>query len=488
MANKLTSADIKEITTQSDLISKSVRDNYTNLKNKTNEVIDELAAVTIGTTNAETTAARPYHTDLKDRLDSMWVGKQNYLNQGGVISEQGTPNMTVAISAGNAKVNGVDCEWAAQNSATITAPGSNTRLDYVVINSDSTVSVVTGTPAASPDFPSVATTQLVVGCLVVKSSTTSLNDGVEIFNFLNGNNPYFPDLYINVAYTATDKSHNNVIVDLSSDIITGSLVCQGYCHIVEYTNTGSDGSGETSKNSIIPAGPNWVNDTTWSIKNGDTGPGGIIIEDTLDGSVSGSSANTNTTGFRGNLGGDASNLEIKAYSIYIKTLSIAGGNGASGTTERDGSTTASTLPAGKFYIGTSGGDAGDAGDLTLSAVADIEVLSGGTVNLNGGNGGSGASASSGTVGNLGGAGADSGDGGIFTYTCKTYTNNGTVTTSAGTAGTGGVGSGGSDNNGNGSGGTTGSTGSTSATIYDFTTGLVANYAEWVHPLYTGYSI
>ncbi len=67
-------------------------------------------------------------------------------------------------------------------SGTVTAPTTNPRFDVVVVNTDNTLSIVTGAESATPVIPTVATTQKGLAILVLDDSpaTTSLNDGVEI--------------------------------------------------------------------------------------------------------------------------------------------------------------------------------------------------------------------------------------------------------------------------------------------------------------------
>jgi len=183
MADKLTSADISEVTRQSDVTSLQHRTNYTNLKNKINELIDDLAAVAIGTTNAETTAARPYHTNLKERLDSIGSGQLPYVKDGGEVTQQGTPDMTVAIAAGEAKINGIDVKWSAVNSGTITAPvistgGITTRYDVVVANTDSTITVVTGSESENAVLPSIASTQRPLAVIKLNSEVTTITTSI----------------------------------------------------------------------------------------------------------------------------------------------------------------------------------------------------------------------------------------------------------------------------------------------------------------------
>jgi hypothetical protein len=183
MASKLTSGDIAEITNQSDLLSKPVRDNYTNLKNKVNEVIDDLAAVSIGTTNAETTAARPNNTSLKERLDTIDSGKPNYRSTITSLVTESTPNaMTVDVATGQGQTNGITVKWGGSTSGTITAPSVNPRIDIVVINSDNTLSIVTGAEAATPVVPTVASTQLPLARIDLTVGMTTITNS-DIINY-----------------------------------------------------------------------------------------------------------------------------------------------------------------------------------------------------------------------------------------------------------------------------------------------------------------
>ncbi|PKU23165.1 hypothetical protein [Telmatospirillum siberiense] len=66
-----------------------------------------------------------------------------------------TPDMTVALDAGHVFDGATLTEVAAQN-ASLTAPAANPRIDRIVINQlTGTVSVVTGTEAASPAVPAI---------------------------------------------------------------------------------------------------------------------------------------------------------------------------------------------------------------------------------------------------------------------------------------------------------------------------------------------
>jgi hypothetical protein len=183
MADKLTSGDISVVTRQSDVTSLQHRTNYENLKNKVNEVIDDLAAVSIGTTNAETTAARPYHANLKARLDNITSGLPNFRATTTALVTESTPNaMTVEIAADSGQINGISVNWSAATSGTITAPSVNPRIDIVVANSDNTITIVTGAEAATPVIPAIATTQLALARIDLTTSTTVITNS-EIINY-----------------------------------------------------------------------------------------------------------------------------------------------------------------------------------------------------------------------------------------------------------------------------------------------------------------
>lgn len=174
MASKLNGADIGRIGVQTDVTSPVHDTNYQNLKNKVNELIDELAVAVIATTNAETTDSRPYHADLKERLDSMWDGQFNYVKSGGVVSI--SSSLEAEVTAGEAKINGIDTAWNANVSSPISLAVSTKRFDVVVANSAGTLTVVAGTESADAVFPTIANTQKPLALLTVTTSTITAED------------------------------------------------------------------------------------------------------------------------------------------------------------------------------------------------------------------------------------------------------------------------------------------------------------------------
>lgn len=91
--------------------------------------------------------------------------------------EQITPNMTVRLEAG-AVFNGTTLgEVAAQNTATITAPSTNPRIDRIVVDqANGSVSVVTGTEAPSPTPPAIPAGKVPVAQVLLQTSSTAITN------------------------------------------------------------------------------------------------------------------------------------------------------------------------------------------------------------------------------------------------------------------------------------------------------------------------
>lgn len=91
-----------------------------------------------------------------------------------------TPNMTILCDAGAISFAGqIPTIVGQQTSGTITAPATNPRNDLVVIDSNSgTMSVITGTPAASPADPVVPEGSIPVARISMATSTTTITNTI----------------------------------------------------------------------------------------------------------------------------------------------------------------------------------------------------------------------------------------------------------------------------------------------------------------------
>lgn len=93
--------------------------------------------------------------------------------------EQSTPNMTVRLDAGPLFDGTTLTEVAAQSTGAIVAPVGNPRIDRVVINSTSgAVSVITGTPAASPVAPAVTAGNSPVAQVLLQTSSATITNSM----------------------------------------------------------------------------------------------------------------------------------------------------------------------------------------------------------------------------------------------------------------------------------------------------------------------
>jgi hypothetical protein len=174
-----TNANKNEITRQSDVVSKPIRENFNEIQTAINDNQTQISALSTAASGAEVSGARPYHTDLKSRLDSIRNGQYPYVKSGFAVTESSPAAMTVDVAAGEASVNGVDVRKSTSStSGTITAPTTNNRFDVVVISSDNTISVVTGSESATPVLPVISASQKALGIIALTPSTTSITNSI----------------------------------------------------------------------------------------------------------------------------------------------------------------------------------------------------------------------------------------------------------------------------------------------------------------------
>jgi hypothetical protein len=183
--SELTNNDISEITRQSDLTSKPVRDNFTNIRLAVNDNQTQINNLSSAATNAETTQARPNHSSLNDRLNSINEGQYNYVKTGGEVTASAPAAMTVEIAAGEANVGGIDVKWSAVTSETITAPvalstGDTTYQMYVVAvesaqtTGGSFINLLAGPIDTDKILPAVSNNQKALAILEITATTATI--------------------------------------------------------------------------------------------------------------------------------------------------------------------------------------------------------------------------------------------------------------------------------------------------------------------------
>lgn len=169
-------ANLNQITFQSSLRSKPVRENFTDTENALNDLQSQINALATPPAGTEVTNARDNHTVLRDRLRSGFSVLDRYMVSGGLVAEDTGLNMKVTVALGEAVVAGVGCIWDAQTSGTITPHATLDRWDTVVVNSDNSISIVSGTASASPVLPNIASTQKKLAHLYITGGMTAITD------------------------------------------------------------------------------------------------------------------------------------------------------------------------------------------------------------------------------------------------------------------------------------------------------------------------
>lgn len=128
-----------------------------------------------------------FHNDIAERLYRLEGWCRARVNGDGVIlpglavTAEGTPSMTVEISAGGATVSG---QPVSSNATTLTfiAPVTNPRIDRIVINQYGVVYTVAGTEAGSPSAPAQPTATETLALITHTVAETVIKDTNDATN------------------------------------------------------------------------------------------------------------------------------------------------------------------------------------------------------------------------------------------------------------------------------------------------------------------
>ena len=165
--------DLNVINYQDNLRSKPVRENFTDIENEFNAFRAEVYA-SIASTASEVTSARDNFTALTNNIHERKL-YGNRVDGTGAYAVS-ISNLTVTISAGSGLVNGVGVYHASSATASVTVPSaSNSRYDIVVLNTDNTRTIVTGTETTGTAvIPTSAVTQMPVARWHIFDTTSTL--------------------------------------------------------------------------------------------------------------------------------------------------------------------------------------------------------------------------------------------------------------------------------------------------------------------------
>lgn len=94
---------------------------------------------------------------------------------GCAVTAQGSPNMTVAVAAGQVKVGGFYPYVAAGNVTITAADGTNPRFTIITVNYNGVKTATNGTPAAKPAYPALPADNVLLAAIFVPANDTAID-------------------------------------------------------------------------------------------------------------------------------------------------------------------------------------------------------------------------------------------------------------------------------------------------------------------------
>lgn len=110
-----------------------------------------------------------------DKVDFDILVSADGVVSGCAVTAQGTPNMTVAVAAGVVVIGGISVAVAAGNVTITAAHATNPRFDLIAVNNAGVKSVVAGTAATAPVFPSIPANSVILASVFVPANDTAIN-------------------------------------------------------------------------------------------------------------------------------------------------------------------------------------------------------------------------------------------------------------------------------------------------------------------------
>lgn len=340
-------------------------------------------------------------------------------SSGSVLTSSGTSPIYIAQTSALNYGNGVDGSATFDGSTTIAGmvPSANVYTmvrDYFF----TTVAINTGITLKPNGFRIFASTSFTDTGTVTIAGGNGGTGGAGTDSTTNGATGGGSGGTVGQGYsTGTIKEPGNGIVGTVG--LNGNNITP---------NTKNGGAGVSEVNGILPNN---------AAGGGASGTGG---GDTS----TGSSSNASTAGAGGTITQTTKAAAFAVVSTLTNALGVVGCNPTAGSGAGGGGGFSNNPGASSMAGGGGGGGSGAPGGIIWIASPSVTVNGGSTISATGGaggNGGKGGDASGGSsfqAGGGGGGGAGGGNGGLILFITANYTNNGTVTVSAGAGGTGGV--------------------------------------------------
>lgn len=306
--------------------AKPLFDNFSLIQAAFNDLQAQFDASLTPPGGSEVTNARDYATVLRNRLRGASKAQGNVIIDGGAVTAQAVPNMTVHIATGSALVDGVYCSWAAADTAAITAPSANPRYDIVVVNSDNTITVITGTEAALPVYPTIASSQrplyaipLIVGQTTITTASlidlrrntksNGLYNAIEIYN-QDDFEFYFGD----GTETGTGLTQGGFVYDKPAAVVNVTVPANAIINFFKCSSGGTIDSTYGIQKYLLSSSTAIYLSNNVHIFGDDeviiSGGSSSIIFNTL------SPANTSVSGVTNNFGGDIFSFTVADSSSF----------------------------------------------------------------------------------------------------------------------------------------------------------------------------
>lgn len=113
-----------------------------------------------------------WHSSDIDALVAAFAG--DGVLSGLAVTAQGTPDMTVAVAAGQVRIGGYFPYFTAANATISAADSTNPRIDLVSIDYNGTVTVTAGTAASAPVAPALPANSVPLAQVYVSAGVTSI--------------------------------------------------------------------------------------------------------------------------------------------------------------------------------------------------------------------------------------------------------------------------------------------------------------------------
>lgn len=432
--------NLRQVLYRAYTLSKVLFDNFTDIQNFVNNLQSQINGILTPPAGSEVPNARDFYPVLRDRLRGGFSATQNTLISGGAV----TVNTNVAkvdIAPFEAIVNGVGCiSTITQTSGTVPpCSAGNHRIDVVVINSDNSVSIISGAQSllasTDPVFPVPSSTQVSLEALYINDASVNITG--KLWK-LSEDVRYKQNRYIKQPQTLFQGNYylNNLIIDAS--VTLNCVSTSNFRNInIQFIRFSCSGNVYTTSNGTISIDTN--NQIKNYFDNGGDGAG-------ANGGGGGGASSMANGGHGGNAAAGSGGIMTTLNTSNGPAQNFSPGRGGNG--RGSSPTLPSTQNAILFIVearnisvssnisnfggsgnpsvsGTTGGSGGNAGGHTFLLAKENLFLGSLAINNSGGDGGSGSS----TGGSGGGGG-----GGLIVERSLTYTSSASYITSGGAAG------------------------------------------------------